>query len=209
MKVKSLSHVQLLVTPWTAAYQAPLSMGFSRQEYWSGLPLPSPLTTIINIKHVLGDSFINTFCCKVLCIFYMRAMWNLGEIINHRQYQDKIKLRRWGKRKDIVYILFLLPFFHLPCSLSSPTSSFLSPFIPRCAWENFFGAIAVNFLHFSTVINTFFFWLVLHPRRTLFSRQYCFSCVVKLTNDTWAKRCIGCTISVKVLKQVHVFSWEC
>ena len=42
MKVKSLSRVQLLATPWTAAYQAPLSMGFSRQEYWSGVPLPSP-----------------------------------------------------------------------------------------------------------------------------------------------------------------------
>ena len=42
MKVKSLSHVQLFATPWTAAYQAPPSMGFSRQEYWSGLPLPSP-----------------------------------------------------------------------------------------------------------------------------------------------------------------------
>ena len=42
VKVKSLSCVQLLVTPWTAAYQAPPSMGFSRQEYWSGVPLPSP-----------------------------------------------------------------------------------------------------------------------------------------------------------------------
>ena len=42
VKVKSLSHVRLLVTPRTAAYQAPLSMGFSRQEYWSGVPLPSP-----------------------------------------------------------------------------------------------------------------------------------------------------------------------
>ena len=42
MKVKSLSHVQLFVTPWTIAYQAPLSMGFSRQKYWSGLSLPSP-----------------------------------------------------------------------------------------------------------------------------------------------------------------------
>ena len=39
---KSLSHVQLFVTLWTVAYQAPLSMGFSRQEYWSGLPFPSP-----------------------------------------------------------------------------------------------------------------------------------------------------------------------
>ena len=43
LKGKSLSHVRLLATLWTAAYQAPPSMGFSRQEYWSGVPLPSPL----------------------------------------------------------------------------------------------------------------------------------------------------------------------
>ena len=43
VKVKSLSRVQLLATPWTAAYQAPPSMRFSRQEYWSGMPLPSPI----------------------------------------------------------------------------------------------------------------------------------------------------------------------
>ena len=42
VKVNSLSRVRLLATPWTAAYQAPSSMGFSRQEYWSGVPLPSP-----------------------------------------------------------------------------------------------------------------------------------------------------------------------
>ena len=42
MKVKSPSRVRLLATPWTAAYQAPPSMGFSRQEYWSGVSLPSP-----------------------------------------------------------------------------------------------------------------------------------------------------------------------
>ena len=42
MKVKSLSHVQLSVTPWTAAYQALLSIGFSRLEYWSRVPSPSP-----------------------------------------------------------------------------------------------------------------------------------------------------------------------
>ena len=42
VKVKSLSRVQLFATPWTVAYQAPPSMGFSRQEYWSGLPFPSP-----------------------------------------------------------------------------------------------------------------------------------------------------------------------
>ena len=40
---QSLSHVQLFATPWTVAHQAPLSMGFSRQEYWSGSPFPSPM----------------------------------------------------------------------------------------------------------------------------------------------------------------------
>ena len=41
VKVKLLSHVQLFSTPWTIAYQGPLSMGFSKQENWSGLPFPS------------------------------------------------------------------------------------------------------------------------------------------------------------------------
>jgi len=44
LKVKSLSHVRPLATPWTAAHLAPPSMGFSRQEYWSGVPSPSPLS---------------------------------------------------------------------------------------------------------------------------------------------------------------------
>ena len=43
MKVKPLSRVRPSATPWTAAYQAPPSMGFSRQEYWNGVPLPSPI----------------------------------------------------------------------------------------------------------------------------------------------------------------------
>ena len=47
-KVKLLSHVQLFATPWTVAYQAPPSMGFSRQEYWSGVPFPSPEISQIN-----------------------------------------------------------------------------------------------------------------------------------------------------------------
>ena len=49
LKVKLPSHVRLFSTPWTAAYQAPPSMGFSRQEYWSGVPLPSPMTNLDSI----------------------------------------------------------------------------------------------------------------------------------------------------------------
>ena len=51
VKAKSLSHVWFLATPWTAAYQAPLSMGFSREEYWSGVPLPSPFRSLPMFKH--------------------------------------------------------------------------------------------------------------------------------------------------------------
>ena len=50
MKVKSLSRVRLLATSWTAAYQAHPSMGFSRQEYWSGVPLPSPQESLVTTK---------------------------------------------------------------------------------------------------------------------------------------------------------------
>ena len=51
VKVKSLSQVRLFATPWTAAYQAPPSMGFSRQEYWSGVPLPSLLKLLCIFKY--------------------------------------------------------------------------------------------------------------------------------------------------------------
>ena len=53
VKVKSLSRVRLLATPWTAAYQAPPSMRFSRQEYWSGLPLSSPSAKDTLVKNPL------------------------------------------------------------------------------------------------------------------------------------------------------------
>ena len=61
MKVKSLSRVWLFVTPWIVAYQAPLSMGFSRQEYWSGLPFPSPGSSRHRdrtlVSHIAGRYF--------------------------------------------------------------------------------------------------------------------------------------------------------
>ena len=46
-----LSHVQIFATPWTVAHQAPLSMGFSRQEHWSGLPCPSPANTFVPTQY--------------------------------------------------------------------------------------------------------------------------------------------------------------
>ena len=66
VKVKSLSRVWPSATTWTAAFQAPPSMGFSRQEYWSGVPLPSPSLTVdlFNyLKNVIGEKSITLLKC--------------------------------------------------------------------------------------------------------------------------------------------------
>ena len=67
VKVKLLSRVRLLVTLWTAAYQAPLSMGFSRQEYWSGVPLPSPMVWKLIAYLLLGLNSSFSFSWFKLC----------------------------------------------------------------------------------------------------------------------------------------------
>ena len=78
VKVKSLSRVGLLVTPWTAAHQAPPSMGFSRQEDWSGVPLPSPIAFSSthncqqNIKSFLGKD--KSYTSKT---FFFYTQWLL------------------------------------------------------------------------------------------------------------------------------------
>ena len=69
VKVKSLSRVQLLATPWTAAYQAPLSMGFSRQEYWSGVQLPSPPLWLLISISIMSSSF--TYVMAHVRVFFL------------------------------------------------------------------------------------------------------------------------------------------
>ena len=73
VKVKSLSRVRLLATPWTAAYQAPTSMGFSKQEYWSGLPLPSP-SYIPTSYIILYSNYVPS--CSVVWLF--GTPWTAG-----------------------------------------------------------------------------------------------------------------------------------
>ena len=72
VKVKLLSHVLLLETPWTAAHQAPLSMGFSRQEYWSGVPLPLGCTWWKFLTYILTYDLTNTACYIIVlyCLLY-------------------------------------------------------------------------------------------------------------------------------------------
>ena len=90
-KVNPLSCVQLLATPWTVAYQAPPSMGFSRQEYWSGVPLPSPYLGLNLVKD------IKTYSWKTV-----RNWWNklkLTQIhgkIYHVQKLEELILLKWS-----------------------------------------------------------------------------------------------------------------
>ena len=79
VKVKSLSRVQLLLTPWTSAYQAAPSLGFSRQEYWSGVPLPSPSSMLRGLKNSESVKYLNFLCFSrglflSLVIYFNRSL---------------------------------------------------------------------------------------------------------------------------------------
>ena len=86
--MKSLSRIRLLATPWTAAYQAPPSMGFSRQESWSGLPLPSPkvplhATIWVNLDYIMLSerSQAKGHDCMISCKWYMKKSQIYGHSI--------------------------------------------------------------------------------------------------------------------------------
>ena len=111
-KIKFLSHVQLFVNPWTVAYQPPPSMGFSRQEYWSGLPLPSPgdlpdpgikpgspalQQTLYCLSHQGSPDWVKG-CPNI--------WWNISghvwEVVSRRDYEweSSSSLRAWREQKD-------------------------------------------------------------------------------------------------------------
>ena len=96
VKVKSFSRVRLLATPRTAAYQAPPSMGFSGQQYWSGVPLPSPIYVYTHIYtyvyvyiHICIHTYMSIYtdvyvythmCIYIMCIYihiYIYIQWNI------------------------------------------------------------------------------------------------------------------------------------
>ena len=85
VRVKSLSHVRLLATPWTAAHQAPSSMGFSRQEYWSGLPLPSPLPLLFTLNFLLFSLYQLSIFPTSLNSLSINFHFNDNSESNHRR----------------------------------------------------------------------------------------------------------------------------
>ena len=108
VKVKLLSHVRLLATPWTAAYQAPPSMGFSGQQYWSGVTLPSPC-----MKRYI---FINHFICMAFLKRQTLVMEN-GLLFARCWVEGRVGLKRHSKGncfEDLfVLIIVVLKFVEL------------------------------------------------------------------------------------------------
>ena len=99
VKVKSLSRVRLLATPWTVAYQAPPSLGFPRQEYWSGLPLPSPRVVGKGGKRInmyskncvlIGQFWVKSVSCSVMSdslpIDYIARQASLSMEFSRQEY---------------------------------------------------------------------------------------------------------------------------
>ena len=105
VKVKPISRARPSATPWTAAYQAPPSMGFSRQEYWSGVPLPSPSLIIrqMQIKNKIRFNF------KLIRMAVKKKKWRKITVSEHMKklqslntVSGDVKLRRLcGKQYGI------------------------------------------------------------------------------------------------------------
>ena len=84
-EVKSLSRVRLFVTPWTVAYQAPPSMGFSRQEYWNGLPFPSPYVRKYCIKMTWCKYFFLILVYSEESQIFPKVYWNFFSRFHYRR----------------------------------------------------------------------------------------------------------------------------
>ena len=129
MKVKSLSCVRLYVTTWTAAFQAPPLMGFSRQEYWSGLPFPSPedipdpgidpglrhcRQMVYHLSHQRSPSFEFSSVQSLSCVQLFATPWTAA-------HQASLSINNSRSLPRLMSIESVMPSNHLILSSSSPT----------------------------------------------------------------------------------------
>ena len=140
VKVKSLSRVRLLATPWTTAHQAPPSMGFSRQEYWSGVPLPSPDSSYRRcLFHITPLQSPSTVISQFFCISIFSGLSCIDEIT-------------W-------WTMIIFPFSYVFVYLGVTNS--LSP--RSCLIFCFLSLISS---HFVTAVNFFSIWANLPSSKT-------------------------------------------
>ena len=101
VKVKLLSHVGPSATPWTVAFQAPPSMGFSRQEYWSGLPLPSPMTNLDSVLKSRDITLPTKVCIIKAMVLYRCESWTIKKDKHWRI--DAFELWCWRRHLRVLW----------------------------------------------------------------------------------------------------------
>jgi len=117
VKVKSLSRVRLLATPWTAAYQAPPSMGFSRQEHWSGVPL-----SILKSRDITLPTKVHLVKAMVYpIVMYGCESWTVKKTERHRI--DAFELWCWRR------------LLRVPWTARRSNQSILKEISPGCSLE--------------------------------------------------------------------------
>ena len=107
VKVKSLSPVQLFSTPWTVAYQAPQSMEFSRQEYWSGLPFPSPYIGVFMVSGLKFKPLIHLEFFFFFFFFYKLG----GNVLISFFYMQLSTFSSSVMEEIVFYSLHILAYF--------------------------------------------------------------------------------------------------
>ena len=116
VRVKSLSRVRLLATPWTAAHQAPPSMGFSRQEYWSGLALPYPF--MIKSSLFLMNRYHTFWKPKTLLGLIQRTKYTFKNFVKPFQHislpSHNSTMKKHWRHKNILSIKLCLAKYTMP-----------------------------------------------------------------------------------------------
>ena len=112
VKVKTLSRVWLLAALWTTAYQAHPSMGFSRQENWSGLPLPSPFIAIeLFIIVSYNPLYFCIVCCNISFSFLILLIWFFSLLFLMSLAQGLLILFIFSKNQLLVFLIFTIVSF--------------------------------------------------------------------------------------------------
>ena len=144
-KVKLLlSRLRLRATPWTAAYQAPPSMGFSRQEFWSGVPLPSPMTKLDSI--LKRDITLSTKVRIVKAMVFPLVMfgcesWTIRKA--EHQITDAFKLWCWRR------------LLRVPWTARKSNQSILKEISPECSLEGLMLKLKLQYFgHFMERANS-------------------------------------------------------
>ena len=168
--MKSLSRVWLLATPWTAPYQAPPSMGFSRQEYWSGVPLPSPESCFKS--EYFCHQFVYLF--STLLFYFCFYPWWL--VITSEQWRKNMWLYNSGRDQAIPLSIFgiALSLSNLPNLYNYTASAGQGFFLIQHQW-------------------TVWVWMLAQAQRISSTQWFPWRCaIIKISKHQEAETCFHC-----------------